>query len=162
MKEWTFADNGKPSVPCTAEELREMLTSGTIQPSTLVWKQGMPQWVAAGACPELVPPGTVLPPPLPVAQAYMPPPNPIANDAAMRMLIPVGRSGWAIAAGYCGLFALIPILAPIAIIVSIVALRDLKKHPESHGKGRAIFGLVMGCLFTIGPLIIIAIAASSH
>ena len=160
MKEWVFADNGKPSVPCTIEELRAMLASGAIQPATLVWKQGMPQWVPAGACPELVPSGTALPPPLPVALPYVMPANPIGNDPTMRMLIPVGRSGWAIAAGYCGLFALIPIFAPIAIIVGIVALRDLKKHPESHGKGRAIFGLLMGCLFTIGPLIIIAIAAS--
>ncbi|MGY8642132.1 MAG: hypothetical protein ACKVJU_13690 [Verrucomicrobiales bacterium] len=29
--------------------------------------------------------------------------------SGMRMLLPVGRSGWAIAAGYCGLFAFIGI-----------------------------------------------------
>ena len=29
------------------------------------------------------------------------------HSAGMRMLMPVGRSGWAIAAGYAGLFGLI-------------------------------------------------------
>lgn len=68
------------------------------------------------------------------------------------MLLPVGRSGWAIAAGYLGLFSLIILPAPIALIVSIVAIRDIRQsrtwdHPK-HGMGRAIFGLVMGILGT--------------
>ena len=31
-----------------------------------------------------------------------------------------------------------------------VAIYDLRKHPEKHGWGRAIFGLVMGLIFTLG------------
>ena len=38
----------------------------------------------------------------------------LGDDAAMRMLLPVGRSGWAIAAGYLGLFSLIVLPAPYA------------------------------------------------
>ena len=64
------------------------------------------------------------------------------------MLLPVGRSAWAIAAGYLGLFAVLLLPAPIALIISIVAIRDLKRHPDKHGLGRAIFGLVMGGLGT--------------
>ncbi len=75
----------------------------------------------------------------------------VSNDAAVRMLIPVGRSAIAIIAGYAGLFAIFcwP-AAPVAIILGILAINDLKKHPEKHGMGRAIFGIVMGCLGTIG------------
>jgi sugar phosphate permease len=62
------------------------------------------------------------------------------------MLIPVGRSGWAIAAGYMGLFSIMIIPAPLAIIFGLIALRDIKKHPDRHGMGRAIFGIVMGVL----------------
>jgi hypothetical protein len=69
-------------------------------------------------------------------------------DAATRMLLPVGRSLWAIAAGYLGLFSLIPIFAPLAVIVSIVAIIQVKRNPKLHGMGRAIFGLVMGCLMS--------------
>jgi hypothetical protein len=78
-----------------------------------------------------------------------PPPAPgLGDDPAIRMLLPVGRSGWAIAAGYCGLFSLIPCFAPIALVVSIIAAVHLKKNPKLHGWGRTIFGLVMGGVMT--------------
>lgn len=77
------------------------------------------------------------------------PPPQLADDPAVRMLLPVGRSGLAIAAGYAGLFAVIPFLAPIALLLGILAIRDLRKNPEKHGMGRAIFGLAMGIVFTL-------------
>ncbi|HEX5476012.1 MAG TPA: zinc ribbon domain-containing protein [Vicinamibacterales bacterium] len=70
----------------------------------------------------------------------------IGDNAAMRMLLPVGRSGWAIAAGYAGLFALLVVPAPLALLLGIVAVRDLRKRPTKHGMGRAVFGIVMGGL----------------
>ena len=70
------------------------------------------------------------------------------HSAGMRMLMPVGRSGWAIAAGYAGLFGLTIILAPIALVLGIVAMFDLKKNPKKHGWGRAIFGTLIGLLGT--------------
>ncbi len=73
-------------------------------------------------------------------------PNP---DPAMKWILPVGRSGLAIAAGYLGLFSLVGVFAPVSVVVSILALRDLKEHPARLGRGRAIFGLVMGILFTL-------------
>jgi hypothetical protein len=77
------------------------------------------------------------------------PPPPIEESAAIRMLLPIGRSGWAIAAGYAGLFAVLAFPAPIALILGIIAIRDIKRHPKRHGMGRAIFGLVMGILGTL-------------
>ena len=67
----------------------------------------------------------------------------------MRMVLPVGRSGWAIAAGYLGLCAFIIYPAPLALIASILAFRDLKRHPEKDGRGRAVFGLVLGIIGTL-------------
>jgi hypothetical protein len=84
----------------------------------------------------------------------------LGDDAAIRMLLPVGRSGWAIAAGYLGLISLLAFPAPFALLTGILAIRDMKKHPEKHGMGRAIFGIVMGvlcpCLFI---LMLICLAA---
>ena len=77
----------------------------------------------------------------------------IGQDAGIRMLIPVGRSGLAIAAGYAGLFSLTCIIGPIAILLGILAILDIKKHSKKHGMGRAIFGVVMGTLGTIGLVI---------
>jgi hypothetical protein len=88
------------------------------------------------------------PPPMPQVSA-----GGIGDDVGMRMLMPVGRSGWAIAAGYLGLFALVLIPAPLALIVSIVAILDIRKSRGTakvkYGMGRAVFGLVMGITGTI-------------
>lgn len=83
----------------------------------------------------------------------------MGDSAGMRLLLPVGRSGWAIAAGYLGLFGLVVFPAPLALIVSIVAIRDIRKSKGTdkpkHGMGRSIFGLVVGILGTIGLVMII-------
>jgi hypothetical protein len=76
-------------------------------------------------------------------------PKNLGDDAAMRMLLPVGRSGLAIAAGYLGLCSFILFLGPIAILVGILAIRDLKAHPDKHGMGRAVFGIITGGLATL-------------
>lgn len=67
-----------------------------------------------------------------------------------RLLMPVGRPMSAIAAGYLGLFAVLPLPFGIAaVICGIVALRTIKRQPELSGKGRAIFGIVSGSIFTV-------------
>lgn len=80
----------------------------------------------------------------------------------MRLLLPVGRSPWAIAAGYLGLFSLIVLPAPLALAVSIVAIIDIRRSHSGpkpkHGMGRAIFGLIMGVLGT-AVLLIAAVGA---
>jgi hypothetical protein len=83
-----------------------------------------------------------------VAESLVAPPG-SRPDAVTRMMLPVGRSGWAIAAGYLGLFAVLIVPAPLALICGILALRDFKRHPEKFGRGRAIFGLAMGGLGTL-------------
>ena len=86
----------------------------------------------------------------------MPPPKPLGDNAGVRWALPVGRSGWAIAAGYVGLFAVLLIPAPVALILGIVAIVDIRRHPKRHGMGRAIFGVAMGALFTL-PLLILLV-----
>lgn len=70
--------------------------------------------------------------------------SPTSDDAALRMIIPVGRSGLSIAAGYLGLLSLIPFVGIFALVIGIFAILDIKKHPEKHGLGRAWFGVIMG------------------
>jgi len=68
----------------------------------------------------------------------------LGDSAAMRMVLPVGRSGLAIAAGYAGLFAFLIVPAPIALVLGFLAIRDLRNNPKKHGMGRAVFGLTVG------------------
>lgn len=169
---WYYARDGHKTGPVDFEALREAIATGGLRAGDLVWTAGMPQWSAAAAVPALagefggaasaLPP---LPPPLalypPGATAYGQFGAPLAYagplpvqpgtgpDAGMRWLLPVGRSGWAIAAGYLGLLSVLGCTAPIALVISIIAVRDLRRHPHLHGMGRAIFGLVMGGLGTL-------------
>lgn len=89
-----------------------------------------------------------------------PEPKKLGDDPVMRLILPVGRSGLAIAAGYLGLFSFIPIFGPIAIIFGVLAIRDIKAHPNKHGMGRAIFGIVAGALATLVTLVLLIIAAA--
>lgn len=82
-----------------------------------------------------------------------PKPAPLGDDPAIRMLLPVGRSGWAIAAGYFGLFSVLCFPAPLSVILGVIAIVHLRRNPKLHGMGRAVFGLVMGVLGCI-PLVV--------
>jgi hypothetical protein len=72
------------------------------------------------------------------------------RDRSMEALLPVNRSGLAIAAGYAGLFAILLVFAPVALVLGVLALRDLATKPTVGGRGRAWFGVVAGILGTLG------------
>jgi DNA-directed RNA polymerase subunit RPC12/RpoP len=91
----------------------------------------------------------------PPTLAPMAEPENIGDDAVVRMLIPVGRSIWAIASGYLGLISVLLVPAPFALFTGIMAVREMKRNPKAHGMGRAIFGMIMGTLGTVGLFIVI-------
>jgi len=78
------------------------------------------------------------------------------DDLALKMIVPVGRSVYAIAAGYAGLISLgcCP-LGPIAVLLGILAFRDIAINPHLSGKGRAVFGIVTGMAGTLGLILVI-------
>ena len=87
---------------------------------------------------------------------YQPPR--MEDDPAIRLLLPLGRSGLAIAAGYVGLFSVLFLPAPIALLLGVMALVDISKHPEKHGMGRAIFAVVIGGIFSAILLLMIVLS----
>lgn len=97
-----------------------------------------------------------------VIQPVPPPVSDIADDPAMRLLLPVGQSGLAVAAGYMGLFSVLLVPAPFAILLGVLALKDIKKNPKKHGKGRAIFGIIMGSLCSVGLIALIISFATAR
>ncbi|MBS0206324.1 MAG: DUF4190 domain-containing protein [Planctomycetes bacterium] len=76
-----------------------------------------------------------------------------SSGMAERMLIPVGRPISSIAAGYCALFGVIPLLglpfSLAAVVCGIYALGVIKRNPDLSGSGRAWFGIVLGGLMTL-------------
>jgi len=93
-------------------------------------------------------------------------PREAAPSTLDRALMPVGRPGSAIAAGYLGLFSLFPLIgmvaAPMAIYYGVTALKLIRSNSELSGKGRAWFGIVMGSLTLLawGSLIVVMVVGA--
>ena len=87
---------------------------------------------------------------------------PVTNkDTRTRLLMPVGRSSYAIAAGYLGLFSPLLLPAPFAVVFGVLAVRDMQLHPEKHGMGRAVFGICIGAVMTLFLLVVMMLAMFS-
>jgi len=77
-------------------------------------------------------------------------------DPAMRALVPVGRSGYAIAAGYLGLLGIIvPLLGVVAIVMAWKGMKEIQQDPEKTGMGRVWVGFICGGIGTLISLMII-------
>jgi hypothetical protein len=50
---WYYTRDGKAMDPVSEAELKKLAASGDLQPTDLVWKEGMPKWVRAGSAKEL-------------------------------------------------------------------------------------------------------------
>jgi hypothetical protein len=52
MENWYFTRGGEQVGPHSTEQLRQFLVAGQLNAGNVVWKDGMPQWVALGSLPE--------------------------------------------------------------------------------------------------------------
>jgi hypothetical protein len=93
-------------------------------------------------------------------------PRDASAQQGLQWLIPIGRSGWSIAAGYLGLLSCIPIvgmvLGPLAITTGVLGLRHAARNPALGGRGRAIFGIALGTFnFLWAAFLITAVVVQS-
>ncbi len=65
QKVYYVAVNGQQTGPFDISQLQQMITQGQFTRQSLVWAQGMAEWVAADAVTELTPIFGVVPPPIP-------------------------------------------------------------------------------------------------
>src|SRR5688500_3456530 len=115
---WYVSAGGQPAQgPISYNGLRNLAAAGHLFAGDYLWREGNAQWRPAGA----VAPGLA---PAPPVSYYRPPAA--GEDPSLRWILPVGRSGMAIAAGYLGLISVLAVPGPIALIVSLVAISDLK------------------------------------
>ena len=152
--QYAIARNGHHLGSFPEHEIREGVATGRFYYQDLVWAEGLPAWEPLGYRLGLA---------MPQAGPASPP---LEANLGMRMLLPVGRSMWAIAAGYLGLFSLLMFPAPFAVIVSMIAIVDIRKSEHSprgpkYGMGRAIFGLVAGLAGSVGLLFFLATMAKA-
>ncbi len=132
MDGWFYeAEGGERRGPFSLEQMRSLVAAGGIRRQTRVWRPGADATALTRA-------GDFL------AELATSP-----SDDHLVHLLPVKRSGWAIAAGYLGLFSVIPPVCYVGLAISIYAARHLKRHPDKLGWGRVTTGLALSGLFSI-------------
>jgi hypothetical protein len=147
MAEWYYGENGTQVGPLDDHAMRSAIGEGRLHQQTLVWRDGMVNWLPLGNVPELAAPNLQsVPHAPPVPVYYGPTSSPMAGRA----------SGMAVASMVCGIvtwvscFVFLGLPAIAAIICGHLALSSINHSPVPvAGRGMAISGLVMGYLMIL-------------
>ena len=147
---WYLLVDGETSGPATLKDLVEEIRSEDLDDRDLLWREGMEEWAPLPEVPEVI--GALMAQGIP---GPMPPENP-DHDPSLRAILPVGRTGLSIAAGYLGVVSLILWPAGVlAIPLGIIALLDLRRKPGKLGAGRAIFAIVAGAFGLLSSIVVV-------
>lgn len=148
-----LGNDGKEYGPVPLDTIRQWLLGGRVNGDTRVRSEGSEAWTTLRQLPELAADFSA-PPPLPSAAPMVAAAVP---DSGLNMLIPY-RNGMALAAYYCGVFALIPLLGAllgwVAFGLGVAGLRAAKKNPLMGGKVHAWIGIVLGVLCALGNVLL--------
>lgn len=156
MAQWYYGSSAGQNGPVEEHELRALIASGGVGPETLVWREGMKDWLSLRAVPELastVPSPYATPGAAGYPQAYFPPVAPTC--------------GLAIASMVCGIIGFITcyfsgLLGVPAVICGHLAISRINSSPIfMPGRGMAIAGLVMGYIgiaFSVAAIAFFVIA----
>ncbi len=72
-EQWYYAKGGQQHGPVNGERLKQLVATGQLQSSDLVWREGMAAWAQASTVPGISPPAPPLgPPPLPPSEMSQP------------------------------------------------------------------------------------------
>jgi len=140
MADWYFGENGQQIGPVDDDVIRQAIQQGRLTRQTLVWREGMAQWVPLAAVPELSG----------AASLYAPPANGGYGIPYGQVMLVPRTSGLAIASMICGIVSILfcqVIGALPAIICGHMAIGQISTSPlPMSGRGMAIAGLILGYL----------------
>jgi hypothetical protein len=89
----------------------------------------------------------------------MPPPQAKSDNEALSLLVPVGQSGWAIAAGYLGLVSLL--LWPLGFVAVLASYKALSRRRTTATMLRIVTGFVGGVVgISISVLLLVSLMSS--
>ena len=151
MGHWYYGENGQQVGPMDDASIRVAIQDGRVNLQTMVWREGMPDWLPLAQVPELsgqavVPAGYPAAPYAPPNSPYQPYPQNFAPT-----------SGNAIASMVCGILGLVTcfiILGIPAVICGHLALKQINESAlPMGGRGMAISGLVMGYIQVISCVV---------
>lgn len=167
--DWFYARNNQQQGPVTLPALQDMARSGQLQPTDLVWREGMPNWLAAQQVAELfAPQPAAFPPAAPQGQWQAGPPSatppssmpyyggaPVAYGATGK-----SYNGMAIGSFVCSLVGLLfcgVVLGIVAISLGVSAMNGMKTSGNSQGRGLSIAGVVIGVVDILAGIVIVLV-----
>ncbi len=135
QRSWYYSkDRTERQGPVSTEQLRALIRQGTVSPDTLVWAEGMTDWITASATPELRSPE--LPATAPQAEP---------TEAASPVLVPPNLGAWLRFVGimsilmgvvYCAscfgiLWGVLLIVGGVALLGARSALEQITEVPAA-------------------------------
>ena len=170
MADWFYGKDGTQHGPVSDQEIGGLIQSGQIDGTTIIWREGMADWLPVSQVPEFqttVPPasagGTESIPTTAQRQAnpYTAPTAPTAPTASTAYAPPAPTDGLSIASLVCGIMAIIScyiwgVFGLPAVICGHMSLKKINNSPTPvAGKGMAIAGLICGYIGIVFQLALI-------
>jgi hypothetical protein len=161
MADWFYGKDNTQHGPVSDLEIRNLISTGQIDPATIIWREGMTDWLPLSDVPEFQPtagasgtPGDQVAGATPYAT-----PQTYAGQPPYQGTIPT--DGLSIASLVCGIFAIIScyiwgVFGLPAVICGHMSLKKINTSPTPiAGKGMAIAGLVTGYIGIVFQLLAI-------
>jgi hypothetical protein len=125
--------------PIADEQIRQWVAEGRLNALSKIQVEGSGVWKQLRDMPEF---SALLPPsPQPISLGAAPQPSPAAAPSNNPL------AGWALGTGIASLTCCpFLILSPVSIVLGVIALSQIKQHPNQGGRGLAIAGIVLGCI----------------
>ena len=156
-----LGSDGNEYGPVSADQVKKWVAENRVEKKTPVMPEGAPDWIFLESLPEFAAafgPSASGPPPIP--------PSARAAKSAdgLNAIIPY-KNARALVAYYLGVFSVIPPLGALlgipALVLGISGLRFRRRNPEAGGSVHAWIGIVLGGLFSLGYLALIAFVVIS-
>jgi hypothetical protein len=161
-KQWYYGQNGDQFGPVTWEQLRQLAASGRVRGYDLVWCEGMTEWEPAERVAALFPaaahvaqPEQRWRPPTGPPPSYGPPPSP-PGGARSQYYAPdhhrpdQNQQAMAVAGFVCAF-----LLPPIGLVLSWIALSNMKASGHQEGRGFALAGVIISGIFVGGGVLFV-------
>ena len=152
MADWFYGKDNAQHGPISDLEIRSLISTGQIAPETIIWREGMADWIPLKDVPEFQSNNAT-------SDSTSPYLSPQANNYAA----PVPTDGLAITSMVCGILSIViscmyigVLLGIPAVITGHLSLKKINNSPVAiGGKGMAIAGLVTGYLGSLISLCMI-------
>jgi hypothetical protein len=164
MADWFYGKDGTQHGPVSDQEIGGLLQSGQIDGATIIWREGMADWLPVSQVPEFQ--STVAPATIrggnatPAAASPYTTPS-AATAAPAAYAAPAPTDGLSIASLVCGIMAIIScyiwgIFGLPAVICGHMSLKKINNSlTPVAGKGMAIAGLICGYIGIVLQLALI-------